>query len=295
MKFTWLEDSDNRLDTFYAWFDYTSRSIFARAIDEGLVTVNDKTVKRNYKLTNGDRVEIQPMEDENITPKDLNIDILYEDDHILMINKPPFLAVHPAKSFKGDTVVHWLLHYGCKLSDGEDENRPGIVHRLDADTTGVLLIAKDNRIHQKLKEMFQNHKVRKQYIAIVHGLPKEDTFTIQDPIGRGNNPTKMAVVTNGRNAITHVHVLKRAQDFSLLELEIETGRTHQIRVHLSHKGFPIVGDPVYGRKKEKITAKRQMLHAKSLRFQHPVLKKELHVEAPLPNDFKEVGKKTLLI
>lgn len=287
MKMTIFMSSDDRLDIFFKSFGFETRSEFSNAIKEERVLINDKKTKASYKLAKGDVITIKPDIDYN-KPKNLNIKVLYEDEDILVIDKPAFIASHGAKSYKGDSVVNWLLYYGCDLSDLNGDDRPGIVHRLDADTSGALIIAKNNLVHQKLQDAFRARSITKEYLAIVNGCPKFDELTIEDPIARGNNPTKMAVVDGGRTAVSHVQTIDKNEDFALLKVKIETGRTHQIRVHLSHHNLPIIGDKLYGLKKEKIIARRQMLHAYHLAFNHPITGKRMDIYIDPPEDFNSI-------
>ncbi len=287
MKMTIFMSSDDRLDIFFKSFGFETRSEFSNAIKEERVLINDKKTKASYKLAKGDVITIKPDVDYN-KPKNLNIKVLYEDEDILVIDKPAFIASHGAKSYKGDSVVNWLLYYGCDLSDLNGYDRPGIVHRLDADTSGALIIAKNNLVHQKLQDAFRARSITKEYLAIVNGCPKFDELTIEDPIARGNNPTKMAVVEGGRTAVSHVQTIDKNEDFALLKVKIETGRTHQIRVHLSHHNLPIIGDKLYGLKKEKIIARRQMLHAYHLAFNHPITGKWMDIYIDPPEDFNSI-------
>ena len=287
MKMTIFMSSDDRLDIFFKSFGFETRSEFSNAIKEERVLINDKKTKASYKLAKGDVITIKPDIDYN-KPKNLNIKVLYEDEDILVIDKPAFIASHGAKSYKGDSVVNWLLYYGCDLSDLNGDDRPGIVHRLDADTSGALIIAKNNLVHQKLQDAFRSRSITKEYLAIVNGCPKFDELTIEDPIARGNNPTKMAVVDGGRTTVSHVQIIDKNEDFALLKVKIETGRTHQIRVHLSHHNLPIIGDKLYGLKKEKIIARRQMLHAYHLAFNHPITGKWMDIYIDPPEDFNSI-------
>lgn len=293
MKMTFIVSGKKRLDTFFKEFGFETRSEFSNEIKEGRVLVNDNAVKAGYNVEVGDVIYIAEKIDYN-APKDLKIPIIYEDDYIIVINKPPYIATHGAKSFKGDSVVNWLLYYGTNLSDINGEDRPGIVHRLDADTSGILVIAKTNKVHELLQADFKSRNITKEYLAIVNGVPKIREFEIDLPIARSNNPVKMGVVEGGREALSHVNLLCSNESYSLLKVRIKTGRTHQIRVHLSHNNLPIIGDKLYGLKSEKIAAPRQMLHAYYLRFNHPISKKEMSFTADLPEDFKTTLKKTNL-
>ncbi len=291
MNMTIVVSSDKRLDTFFKEFGFDTRSEFSNEIKSGNVLINNKAIKSSYKLKEGDEIFISDPIDYN-APKNLNIPIIYEDEDIIVINKPPFIASHGAKSYKGDSVVNWLLYYGTELSDVNGEDRPGIVHRLDADTSGILVIAKNNDAHIKLQQEFQSRNIIKEYLAIVNGMPKQDEFIIDEPIGRSNNPVKMGVVEGGRNALSIVNKICSNENYSLLNVQIKTGRTHQIRVHLSYNNLPIIGDNLYGLIKEKIAAPRQMLHAYHLVFNHPITNKIMDFKAELPDDFVEILKKT---
>lgn len=291
MKMTIFMSSDDRLDIFFKSFGFETRSEFSNAIKDQRVLINDKKTKASYKLAKGDVITIKPDIDYN-KPKNLDIKVLYEDENILVIDKPAYIASHGAKSYKGDSVVNWLLYYGCNLSDLNGDDRPGIVHRLDADTSGALIIAKNNITHQKLQDAFRSRSITKEYLAIVNGYAKFEELTIEDPIARGNNPTKMAVVEGGRSAVSYVKTIDKNEDYSFLKVKIATGRTHQIRVHLSHHNLPIVGDKLYGLKKEKIIAQRQMLHAYHLGFDHPITGKRMDIYIDPPEDFKTVLAKT---
>ncbi len=291
MNMTIVVSSDKRLDTFFKEFGFDTRSEFSNEIKSGNVLINNKAIKSSYKLKEGDEIFISDPIDYN-APKNLNIPIIYEDEDIIVINKPPFIASHGAKSYKGDSVVNWLLYYGTELSDVNGEDRPGIVHRLDADTSGILIIAKNNDAHIKLQQEFQSRNIIKEYLAIVNGVPKQDEFIIDEPIGRSNNPVKMGVVEGGRHALSIVNKICSNENYSLLNVQIKTGRTHQIRVHLSFNNIPIIGDNLYGLKKEKIAAPRQMLHSYHLVFNHPITNKIMDFKAELPDDFVEILKKT---
>lgn len=291
MNMTIVVSSDKRLDTFFKEFGFDTRSEFSNEIKSGNVLINNKAIKSSYKLKEGDEIFISDPIDYN-APKNLNIPIIYEDEDIIVINKPPFIASHGAKSYKGDSVVNWLLYYGAELSDVNGEDRPGIVHRLDADTSGILVIAKNNDAHIKLQQEFQSRNIIKEYLAIVNGVPKQDEFIIDEPIGRSNNPVKMGVVEGGRHALSIVNKICSNENYSLLNVQIKTGRTHQIRVHLSYNNLPIIGDNLYGLKKEKIAAPRQMLHAYHLVFNHPITNKIMDFKSELPDDFVEILEKT---
>lgn len=287
------EDKGQRLDTYIAKIDENiTRTSAQRLIEEENILVNGKKQKVSYKIQNNDKITIEIPEPKQIELKAQNIplDVIYEDSDIIVINKPKGMVVHPANGNPDGTLVNAILSR-CKdsLSGIGGEIRPGIVHRLDKDTSGLLIVAKNDKSHVKMSEQIKNHEVKKTYIALVRGVLKENEATINMPIGRSNTDRKkMAVVKNGRNAITHIKVIKRYNKYTLLEINIETGRTHQIRVHLSHIGFPVVGDYTYSNGKNEFGIIGQCLHAKALDFKHPITQKEIHLEAPLPEYFRDI-------
>ena len=233
--------------------------------------------------------EVIPQEIE-LKAQDIPIDIIYEDNDIIVVNKPKGMVVHPANGNPDGTLVNAIMNI-CKdsLSGIGGEIRPGIVHRIDKDTSGLLIIAKNDKAHINLSEQIKNREITKKYIALVRGVVKENNATIDMPIGRSDKDRKkMAVKKDGKNAVTHFDVIKRYNGYTLLDVKIDTGRTHQIRVHLAEIGYPIVGDFVYSNGKNPFGVEGQMLHAKSLEFKHPVTGKEMKLEAPLPEYFEEV-------
>ena len=252
----------------------------------------EKHGKSSLKVKQGDIVEIEEVEAKEIELKaqDIPLDIVYEDSDIIVVNKQKGLVVHPANGNPDGTLVNAIMNI-CKdsLSGIGGEIRPGIVHRLDKDTSGLINIAKNDKAHINLSEQIKNREVKKTYIALVRGVISENEATINIPIARSTKDRKkMAVSKDGKNAITHFKVLKRYDKYTLVEVKIETGRTHQIRVHMSHIGYPVVGDVVYSNGKNPFGVIGQMLHAQKLTFKHPITNEELNLEAPLPTYFIEV-------
>ena len=286
-------DEGKRLDVFLSLKDENiSRSAIQRLLEENKIQVNQKKVKASYKVQEGDKISIEEVVPKTIDLKaqDIPLEIIYEDKDIIVINKPKGLVVHPANGNPDGTIVNAIMSI-CKdsLSGIGGEIRPGIVHRLDKDTSGILVVAKNDQAHINLSEQIKNRKVKKVYIALVRGRVKENEATIDMPIGRSKKDRKkMAVDKNGKNAITHIKVLKRYDDCTLLEVRIETGRTHQIRVHLSEIGYPVIGDAVYSNGKNRFGIVGQCLHAKSLDFMHPITGEKMHLEAELPEYFRDV-------
>ncbi len=286
------EDANKRIDAYIAKSANISRVNAQRLISEGKILVNGKSVKHSYKTQENDEITMEQEEPKEVELKAENIplEIIYEDKDIIVVNKPKGMVVHPANGNPDGTLVNAVMAI-CKdsLSGIGGELRPGIVHRLDKDTSGIIIVAKNDKAHINLSEQIKNHKVEKTYIALVKGNVKENQATINMPIGRSNKDRKkMAVTKNGKTAITHFKVLKRYDKYTLLEVKIETGRTHQIRVHLSQIGYPIVGDMVYSNGKNEWGIEGQCLHAKSLKFKHPITGKEMYLEAPLPEYFQKI-------
>lgn len=281
-----------RLDVFISnSLEGKSRSYIQKLIQEGHVKVNGKDKKSNYKLKLHDSVIVNNIENESqkINPENIDLDILYEDKDIIVINKPQGMVVHPATSNYSGTLVNGLLYHCDTLSTLNDDTRPGIVHRIDKDTSGVLVVAKNNKAHEVLAEQLKEHSMKREYIALVEGILKEDNGFIDKSLGRNpKDRIKMAVVQEGKNAITHYKVLKRFKKNTLVKCILETGRTHQIRVHMSYIGHPLVGDPMYGFKKQRFKLKGQMLHAKKLGFIHPTTQEYIEFQSDLPKYYKEV-------
>lgn len=269
-----------------------SRALIQKLIDDEKIKVNKKIEKASYKVAVNDIIEIEKDEPKEISLKAENIpiDIIYEDDDIVIVNKAKGMVVHPGNGNPDGTLVNAIMAR-CKdsLSGIGGELRPGIVHRIDKDTSGLIIIAKNDKSHIDISNQIKEHKVKKTYIALVRGVIKENEATINMPIGRSNKDRiKMAVKRNGKTAITHIKVLKRYNNYTLLEVNIETGRTHQIRVHLSYIGHPVVNDPVYGHKKLIDKDFGQMLHAEKLGFVHPTTKEYMEFTAEPPKRFQEI-------
>ena len=283
-----------RLDHFLSsLYPEISRNKIQNHIKEGNVLINNTKVKTGFILKDLDVLTMKPLiietkVNKEIIPTNLNLEIIYEDNDLAIINKPKDLVVHPAPTHDGVTLVHCILYQLNSLSSINGSNRPGIIHRLDKDTSGLLIVAKTNEAHQILAKDISEHKVKRHYYAIVYGSFSETSGTINMPIGRDlSNRTKMAVDPKGRNATTHFKVIEEYLNHSLLDVELETGRTHQIRVHLSEINHPILGDVVYGPRK--VFGKiGQYLHAYKLSFIHPITKKEVTFETSLPNYFKDI-------
>lgn len=269
-----------------------SRTIVDKLIKDGKILVNGKTTKASYKLNLKDEITIkkEPPKELEIKAEAIPLDIVFEDKDILVVNKQKGLVVHPGNGNPDGTLVNAIMNY-CKdsLSGIGGAIRPGIVHRIDKDTSGLLIVAKNDEAHINMSEQIKAHKVKKTYIALVRGVVKTNQATIDMPISRSTNDrTKMAVNKNGKNAITHFEVLERFKNYTLLKVNIETGRTHQIRVHLSQIGYPIVGDYVYSNGKNPFGVVGQMLHSYCLEFLHPITKEPLVLKAELPEYFQKV-------
>lgn len=273
--------------------DSLSRSYIQKLLSEGKVTVNEKSCKANYKLKADDKVQLllPPAITPDIEPEDIPLDILYEDDELIVVNKPKGMVVHPMTGHYSHTLVNALLyHCAGNLSGINGVLRPGIVHRIDKDTTGSVIACKTDAAHAHIAEQLKEHTIVRRYHAIVHGVLKEEEGTIHTLIGRHpNDRKKMAVVSaGGKDAITHYKVLKHFQKYTYVECVLETGRTHQIRVHMAHIGHPLLGDEVYGRGHEPFHLQGQTLHAKILGFVHPITKEYIETDAPLPDYFAKL-------
>ena len=287
------DEEDVRLDVYLAeQYEDFSRSYIQKLINGEHVKVNDKLEKNKYLTKLGDKIEVLLPEPKNLDVKAQNIplDIFYEDDDLIIINKQQGMVVHPGAGNYENTLVNALLyHCDGQLSSINGVIRPGIVHRIDKDTTGLLMVAKNNFAHQSLAEQLKEHTITRKYHAICNGIIKENKITIDAPIGR--NPVdrlKMSVIQSGRNAVTYVNPLERYKDYTYIEAQLETGRTHQIRVHLSYIKHPLLGDEVYGKKSTKFNLKGQVLHAKTLGFVHPRTNEYMEFNSELPDYFKKL-------
>ncbi|MGG3282793.1 RluA family pseudouridine synthase [Paenibacillus solani] len=268
-----------------------SRSQVQLWIADGHVSVNDGPVKSNYKVSSGDRILLKVPEPSRveIIPEDLPLEVAYEDADVIVVNKPRGMVVHPAPGHSSGTLVNALMYHCKDLSGINGELRPGIVHRIDKDTTGLIMAAKNDKAHASLAAQLKEHSVNRRYLALVHGNISHDQGTIDAPIGRDPHDRKLYTVTdrNSKRAVTHFTVVERFGDYSLLELKLETGRTHQIRVHMKYIGYPLVGDPVYGKSKG-IKLNGQALHAAVLGFVHPSSGEYMEFLAPMPDDMEEL-------
>jgi 23S rRNA pseudouridine1911/1915/1917 synthase len=284
-------NKNDRLDAFLAAkLPGHSRSSVQKLIEHNHISVNGHEARSNYRLKTGDSIKVEIHKPETIPVKAENIplDIVYEDDTLLVVNKPAGMVVHPAPGNYSGTLVNALLYHCDNLSGINGVLRPGIVHRIDKDTTGLIMVAKDEETHRHLAGQLKEHSINRKYIALVRGAIEEDEGTIQAPIGRHpTNRKKMAVTArNSREATTHFSVINRYAEYTLIEARLETGRTHQIRVHMNYIGHPVVGDPKYGREGE-LDAKSLLLHAAVLGFVHPARNKYMEFNAPLPGHFLE--------
>lgn len=288
------DDVNKRVDVFLnEEMEDISRSALQKNIEKGNITVNGEKISKNYKLRIGDIVEAElpPPENIDIVPEDIPLDIMYEDDDLIVINKPQNMVVHPAPGHYTGTLVNALMfHCGDNLSGINGVLRPGIVHRIDKDTSGVLVIAKSDLVHKGLSEQLAEHSMKRVYNAIVYNSFSEESGTVDRNIDRSKNDRKkMAVVMQGgRNAVTHYKVIEKLGKYTWVELQLETGRTHQIRVHMSYIGHPLLGDPVYGPKKCPFNLNGQVLHAKVLGFIHPRTGEYMEFNSELPDYFSSL-------
>lgn len=293
--YEWLvqDDAKSRIDKYIAeqLEGEASRSQVQLWIADGNVRVNGSPVKANHKVTAGDRVDLAIPEPEavEIEPEDIPLDVAYEDADVIVVNKPRGMVVHPAPGHASGTLVNALMHHCRDLSGINGELRPGIVHRIDKDTSGLIMAAKNDKAHASLAAQLKEHSVTRRYYAVVHGNISHDQGTVDAPIGRDPQDRKMFTVTdrNSKHAVTHFTVVERFGDYCLLELQLETGRTHQIRVHMKYIGHPLVGDPMYGRSKG-LKMDGQALHAAVLGFVHPSTGEYMEFTAPMPDDMEEL-------
>ena len=289
MEIKVLEEEEKvRIDKYLNNYLEESRSLIAKMLENEFILVNGKKVKANYVVKTGDVITVLDgfIEDTDILPEDIPLNIIYEDDDLMVINKESGMVVHPGSGNFHNTLVNALLFHTSNLSDINGEIRPGIVHRIDKDTSGLMLVAKNNKSHLILTEMLSKHEIKRDYIALLKGEFMHDTATIDAPIGRDKFDRKKMAVTedNSKPAITHLKVLERYHGYTLVRLSLETGRTHQIRVHMNYIGFPVYNDPVYT--KDKCTDFGQFLHSAYLDLTHPLTHEQMHFEAPLPEEFR---------
>ena len=288
-----VQEETERLDKYISKQKIElSRVMIQKLIDENQILVNNKSQKASYKVQTGDEItlNIPEAKETDLKIQDIPLDVIYEDNDILVINKPKGMVVHPAVGNPDGTLVNAVMAH-CKgnLSGIGGELRPGIVHRLDKDTSGLIIVAKNDKAHINLSEQIQDRKVKKVYLALVRGIIHENEATINMPIARSTKDRKkMAVDKKGKVAITHFKVLERFKKYTYLEVTIETGRTHQIRVHMAEIGHPVIGDYTYSNGKNEFNVQGQMLHASSLDFKHPITGQQIHCEAPLPDYFKKI-------
>ena len=290
------EDIGKRLDIYLSEKNEDiTRSYIKNLVDDKKILVNGKSVKSGYKVKNGDSIDVEIVEKvpENIVAEDIPLDIVYEDEDIIIINKAKGMVVHPANGNYTGTVVNSLMHsHEGKLSSINGVVRPGIVHRIDKDTSGIIVVAKNDNAHKKLSDQFKVHSISRKYVALVKGIIKEDELTIDKPIGRSTKDRKKMAVTdkNSRNAVTHISVLRRfyTSNVTIVEARLETGRTHQIRVHMASLHHPLIGDEVYGKKDPKFKVEGQMLHAKYLGFIHPTTNEFVEFDSELPDYFNKI-------
>jgi 23S rRNA pseudouridine1911/1915/1917 synthase len=287
-----VEEGGQRLDLVIAGaFEELSRSQVQRLIKSGAVTVDGRLSKPAYRVEPGEQISILVPEekDEPVRPEPIPLDVIYEDASLLAVNKPAGLVVHPAPGHPSGTLVNGLLAYHAALANVGGLERAGLVHRLDKDTSGVILVAKEPAVYKALQRQFKRRRVHKVYVALVEGQVEPREGIIEAPVGRDRRDRKrMAVRRSGRPAVTRYRTARRFKDHTLLEVEPRTGRTHQIRVHLSWMGYPLVGDQVYGRRRQPLLDRRHFLHAQEIRFTHPATEEEMTLSAPLPPELESV-------
>ncbi len=290
-----VKDNLKRIDKYLTEQTNYSRTNIQKMIDNGFILVNNQKTKSNYILKENDLITISEPEikERILKSEDIKLNIIYEDEYLLVIDKPSGMVVHPGEGNEENTLVNALINYTTNLSNLNSKERPGIVHRLDKDTSGLLVVAKTNEVHEKLSLYFKENKITRIYTALLVGSLPEDTALIDAPIGRSpKNRKEMAVTSkNSKRAISHLKVLKRFKDFTLVEFKLETGRTHQIRVHAKYIGYPVYNDKVYYSNKS--SSFGQFLHASCLKFNHPITGKALEFRSPLPKEMEDFIEKIL--
>ncbi len=284
-----VEENNVRIDKYITDRTEYSRNLVLNLLKQGSILVNEKKVKPSYKVRVGDKITIEDVKinNEEITPWDYPLDIVYEDDDIIIVNKPSGMVVHPGAGNHEHTLVNALKSHTDKLSDINGVERLGIVHRIDKYTSGLIIVAKTNKAHEILGEYFKNHSIKREYIALLCGVLPHDTATIEAPIGRDEkNRLRMTVTpNNSKRAVTHLTVLKRYKEYTLVKARLETGRTHQIRVHTKYIGYPVYNDPVYANKSEGDFG--QFLHSYSMEFIHPITKEKMYFKREVPKYFQD--------
>ena len=281
-----VERENERLDKYIASVTDCSRELVTKMLKDDYILVNGKLEKGSYKVKNGDIISIKEgyVQEMDVVPKKMDLDIVFEDNYLMVINKPSGLTVHPGSGNSDNTLVNGLMYYTNNLSSVGGDFRPGIVHRLDKDTSGLMIVAKDNKCHTLLADDFKNKRIHREYVALLDGVFPQNSATIDAPIERSKeNFEKMTVAAGGKKAITHLRVIKKYKDYTLVRLVLETGRTHQIRVHLSYIGYPVHNDPVYSKKT--CDDFGQFLHSEYLKFVHPITGETLEFRADLPKQF----------
>ncbi len=284
-----VESNNERIDKYLTNNTDLSRTLISKMINDEYILVNNKKTKSNYKVKENDIISIDETYkvSSDVLPEKIDLNIVYEDKDIIIINKPSGMVVHPGNGNYSNTLVNGLLYYTNNLSDINGEIRPGIVHRIDKDTSGLIIVVKNNKTHEILSRYFQDKTITRTYLALIKGELNTNSATIDAPIGRSDTDRKKMAVTskNSKNAVTHLTVLKRYKGFTLVKLKLDTGRTHQIRVHMAYIGHPVYNDPVYTN--DKCSEFGQFLHSYSMDFIHPTTKKEMHFECDLPEYFTE--------
>ena len=282
------EETNLRIDKYLAGVTDYSRELISKMLNDEYILVNDKKVKGSYKVSVGDIINIKDgyVKEMDVKPKKMDLDIVFEDDYLMVINKPSGLVVHPGNGNYDNTLVNGLMYYTKNLSNVGKEFRPGIVHRLDKDTSGLMLVAKDNKCHELLADDFKNKRIHREYVALLDGVLPENSAIIDAPLARSKEDyQKIAVMAGGKRAVTHLEVIKKYKENTLVRLVLETGRTHQIRVHMAYIGYPVHNDPVYNKRKSDQFG--QFLHSEYLSFIHPITKEKLSFRAKLPEYFQK--------